>query len=528
VNEQIVEDWVTTPAAEALALFEVRERALAADLDVVLNDLFNRRIAVNNLVRALETEPPPDRPRILGIKLLTPADLFEGLGLLGEELRSRLAYANPDFGLTPEERKNVLATIRAIVDQASNTSEFENAIDRARDLRQKAALTDAGVAANEALILHVIVTLRLHLATLIHVDHLADISESPRTEFLAEWHLLIDVTQPIVEAASTGDHASVLARWTALMPNLEPTMRQLTEWSENQRVVVNVMRAFGLAGAAMSVLQLGIAVFGPVGGGLGPGGRTGGMATTAGVLRATRAPTSVDWAVTAVAAVAAAAGGGTPPPAPGPSNASGGGDGSSPPPWDDPNLPPWLRALWRERLRAHPYLATDLTITAKRRQFDVLGIFDEMNATDGSEWSYTVRDRRTGITAQIDGWTGEGGLNDWLGRQRLVEVKSDQGFRTLSKTDPVPRDYDLLDEVRGTPDRVMDVLERRRTAIGEFRQERWSEQMLRHAQLASDNGMVAEWRCTGPQGLKVAHGLVDRLGLRGQVFVIDAADLAAP
>jgi hypothetical protein len=557
VIEQVLDDWLTTPAVRALApptapatgppgVRGVRERVLAEDIDVVLLDLLNREAAVDNLVYALEPPPPPDRPRLFGIKILTPGDLLEGLGLLGEELRSQLAYVNRDFGLTPGERETARATIRNIIRQASDTSEFEGAVERARTLRRAAqtgqvpaeqALQDAAVAANEALILHVIATLRLHLATLIHVDDVADISDAPRAEFLDEWRLLLETTQPILDAARSEDHRAVLARWTALLPNLDPILRLLAEWSERQRVVVNVLRAAGLTAAAASVLEFGAAVFGPAGGGLGPGGLSGGGATaTAAIVRLSETPASVNAAVIAVSAAATAAGGGAPtapsPPSVPPASSGGGagsaGDGPPPPPWQDQRLPRWLRALWQARLRAQPDLAQNLQIIAERRNYSVIGIFDEMNATDGSEWSYRVRDRRTGVTAQIDGWTGEGGLDDLLGRQRLVEAKSDQGFRTRSARDPVPRNYDVLDRLRGTPRTVADVIERRRTAIGEFRQERWSEQMVRQAELAADNGLVVEWRCTGPQSLRIAKALVDRLGLRGQVFVVDASGLVAP
>ncbi len=542
VVEQVLEDWLATPPAPTLPpplVAGALERALADELDLVLSDLLNRRIAVDNLVYALEPAPPPDRPRVLGVKIQAPGDLLEGAGLLAEEIRAQLAYTNPDFGLTPGERETARATVRNVVRRASDTSEFESAVERARDLRQAArdgrlppgqALEDAAVAADEALILHVIATLRLHLATLISVDAVAGISEAPRPEFLDEWRLVLETTQPILDAARTRDHAAVLERWTALVSNLDPILRRLAEWSERQRVVVNVLRAAALTGAAASLLEAGAAVFGPAGG-LGPGGFAGGGA--AAVVRVSPPTASVNAAVLAVSAAAMAAGGGTPaPPAPpatsGGAGGGAGGGGGPDPPWQDQRLPRRLRALWQARLRTQPDLATNFEITAERRNPGILGIFDEINATDGSEWSYRVRDRRTGVTAQIDGWTGEGGPDDLLGRQRLVEVKSDQGFRTTSRRDPVPRNYDVLDRLRGTPRTVADVIERRRTAIGEFRQERWSEQMLRQAELAAGNGMVVEWRCTGPRSLRIANALVDRLGLRGQVFVVDASALVVP
>ncbi|MEU4522164.1 hypothetical protein AB0F52_26035 [Amycolatopsis sp. NPDC024027] len=67
---------------------------------------------------------------------------------------------------------------------------------------------------------------------------------------------------------------SVVEERTAMMSNLDPILRRLAEWCERQKVVVNVLRAAALTGAAASLLEAGAAVFNPAGG-LGPGGFAG-------------------------------------------------------------------------------------------------------------------------------------------------------------------------------------------------------------------------------------------------------------
>ncbi len=89
--------------------------------------------------------------------------------------------------------------------------------------------------------------------------------------------------------------------------------------------------------------------------------------------------------------------------------------------------------------------------------------------------------------------------------------------------------YDVVDYIRGTPQKVADISEYRYDAYtGQLKAERWSDKMMRLATMTADNGMLVEWRCTGPRGLRLAEQLVDRLGLGGIVRVVDASRLVEP
>ncbi|NAS20086.1 hypothetical protein GT755_00115 [Herbidospora sp. NEAU-GS84] len=521
--ERPLDDWIAGPMARAVQETEpADEPNLGAAVEEVLSNVDTGTLGflAYDLDRTPEHTP----------WYQSPAATMAAAGRMFDFYWSLLAYLNSDLGASYGERKEARLALTEIVFQSYGAfgRVQRKAVERARETLEKGrratgadrtrALEEAAVAANEAVMLHTVATIRLMPAALMAASW--HDNGTLGDDYRKMWESIRDESRPIIDAIDRHDHETALNAWRQFDHQLGAIMPQLTEWNAQWQRLRDIKQALELTMMVASIGEFLWTVGSPPGPGLfgpPPAAVTAARATaTLPVVAASSFGRSA--LVVAMAANATKGGGGssakTPPSSAGPQSQGAGQE----PPWGDPRLDPAQRSRWRLLSKAQPGFA-NLRIRALKRGFSRLGTYAEWLATDRGDWSYRVTDRRTGITAEIDGFTGEFGPRDPWTRQTMVEVKSDQGHRTLGRDPRSPRDFDVLDEISGARRAVEDVIERRRDEFQRLKEESWSDQMRRQAEIAKANDMRVEWRVEGARKVRIAKRIRSRLEPRLRAMV---------
>ena len=240
------------------------ERELADALDMVISDLKYRQSILWGLIDKLA--PVPDESFISPWEEIKAG---QGPVLLAED-RERV-----------RELSRLASDTDALGAVIKRTQLARKAAGEGTAAQRSAELRRAAVFADEALMLHVIATIRLHLAALARaeLELNVDIGRKRDQDYIQDYirfrDMLWPLTQRVLDAAAGEDHEAAHGWWKNFEPELDATLKQLAVWSVRQHNQVVLQKSVAATAACLLILQAGAAVYGGAGGSGGgpfPGG----------------------------------------------------------------------------------------------------------------------------------------------------------------------------------------------------------------------------------------------------------------